>query len=104
MNDPIEAERLLQRLDAAGPPLILDVRSAWEYRRGRVPGARHVPFWRPLRLQRACRGKAEVVVICGHGPRAWMAAAWLRLAGTARPRLLRGHMSGWKRRGLPLER
>lgn len=105
MSTPIDADELRRRLSDEHPPTVLDVRSSWEFRRGRIAGARHAPFWQPWRLRRACDAAAgEVVVTCGHGPRAWMAAGYLRLTGDRSVRLLRGHMSGWLRRGLPLER
>ena len=85
-------------------PVILDVRSAAEYRRGHVPGARHVPFWRAFRETRQLPPAGEhVVLYCGHGPRAWIAAWQLRRRGWRRPRFLRGHMAGWRRAGLPEE-
>lgn len=79
--------------------VVIDVRSASEFRRGHVPGAVHLPFWaaafRPLPAS-----SAPVVVYCGHGPRAWIARALLRWRGTANVCLLEGHMAGWRRAGL----
>lgn len=44
MPAPIEADQLLRRLAAGPGPVVLDVRSLLEYRRGHIPGARHAPF------------------------------------------------------------
>ena len=87
---------------AAQPDMVIvDVRSALEYRRGHVPGAVHLPFWaaafRPLPAPAA---SAPIVVYCGHGPRAWIARTLLRWRGTANVCLLEGHMAGWRRAGL----
>jgi rhodanese-related sulfurtransferase len=95
----------LPRLCAAEPDtMILDVRSRFEYRRGHVPGAIHLPFWaaafRPLP---APSPTTQVVVYCGHGPRAWIAQALLRWRGAANVCLLQGHMAGWRRAGRPLQ-
>ena len=81
--------------------VIVDVRSVFEYRRGHVPGAVHLPFWaaafRPLR---APASPAPIVVYCGHGPRAWIARTFLRWRGVRDVCLLEGHMAGWRRAGL----
>jgi len=45
-----------------------------------------------------------VVVYCGHGPRAYLAGAALRRRGFERIVYLKGHMSGWRREALPVEK
>ena len=37
---------LLSLIDGGHAPAILDVRSEWEFKRGHVPGAVHIPFWK----------------------------------------------------------
>jgi rhodanese-related sulfurtransferase len=97
----IDPEALLAQIDRGRPPVIVDVRSGVEFRRGHVPGAVHVPFW--LAFWRSGRLRAApddpVVLYCGHGPRAWMAGALLRARGFRHVCCLRGHMAGWKGRG-----
>lgn len=100
-TDDIQPDELTARIDAGNAPLILDVRSKLEYDAAHVPGARHVPFWAiPWRWEEL-RGeeKREIVLYCGHGPRAMMAAAWLRRKGFAAVRLLSGHWAGWRGKG-----
>ena len=104
-SSAIEPEQLHRRIDRGEAPLILDVRTSWEYHRGHLPGAVHVPFWRiPEQAAELAHGADETVLLCGHGPRAWMAGVALRLAGHRGVRFLRGHMREWARRGLPVER
>jgi phage shock protein E len=100
------AADLMERIRAGIAPVILDVRSRGEFAGGHVPGARHIPFWQmsshvetlaPLKDQ-------EIVVYCGHGPRAHVAAAILRRAGFAHVSYLEGHMKRWRELSLPLER
>jgi rhodanese-related sulfurtransferase len=93
-------------IDAGAAPVILDVRSRREFTSGHVPAAMHVPFWSiPARIGDMPVSKdSRVVVYCGHGPRAWVARAVLRWNGFRDVALLEGHMSGWKRAGLPEER
>jgi rhodanese-related sulfurtransferase len=93
-------------IEAGGAPAILDVRSRWEFTRGHVPGALHIPFWRlPARVSALpVSRERSVVVYCGHGPRAWFAKAVLRSSGYTDVALLDGHMAGWRGAGLPEER
>jgi rhodanese-related sulfurtransferase len=86
-------------------PVIIDVRSSYEYRRGHVPGALHIPFWKTFLPvdELSCSRDRPLVVYCQHGPRAVIAAIALRRAGYAEVRYLDGHMSGWERAGLPLD-
>jgi rhodanese-related sulfurtransferase len=95
----ITPSALLARIDGGAAPAILDVRSRWEFGRGHVPGAIHVPFWRIGARRAAVRAAADetVVVYCGHGPRAWIAAAALRRLGFRRVTLLASHWRGWRR-------
>ena len=100
-------EQLLATLDSSAvAPVVVDVRSRWEFKRGHVPRAVHVPFWlMPARLRGARDSRdVAVVVYCGHGPRAWFARAVLRWNGFRHVALLEGHMSRWKREGWRQER
>lgn len=100
------AADLARMLSFKKPPCILDVRSGIEYRTGHIPGALHAPSWRLLlRLVALPREKdAPLVVTCEHGPRAQLARSLLGLAGYTNVVLLDGHMAGWRRAGLPMER
>jgi rhodanese-related sulfurtransferase len=99
----VSAARLMQTLQRGEAPPILDVRSGCEVSRGHVPGAIHIPFWTlPLRVHEITASRDRpIVVYCGRGPRAWFAAAVLRVAGFRRVCYLKGHMWKWKRSGLP---
>jgi rhodanese-related sulfurtransferase len=93
---------LVARIASGTPPVVLDVRSRAEFERGHVPGALHAPFLQVRRRARALQLSpgAELVVYCGHGPRARIAAAVLSRAGFSRVQLLDGHWAGWTRAGL----
>jgi rhodanese-related sulfurtransferase len=99
----IDPGTLTDRIGAGTAPVILDVRSGWEFARGHVPGALHVPFWRvDSHIDRIAAGPDdEVVVYCGHGPRAAWAAAALRRRGFRRVLDLTGHWTRWAREGRP---
>ena len=83
---------------------ILDVRSAWEYERGHVPGARRVPFWSPSELSNLqIPHDAPIVIYCELGPRAAWAKWTLQWAGFRNVRYLDGHMAGWREAYFPQE-
>lgn len=105
MADRVTPEALHAAIDTGTAPVIVDVRTRREYDAGHVPDAIHVPFYTLLVRQDDVPGPPErpVVVYCEHGPRAGVARLALRLAGFTDVRYLDGHMSGWKRRGLPQE-
>jgi rhodanese-related sulfurtransferase len=99
-------EDLLASAELRAAPVVLDVRSRAEFVRGHVPGAVHVPFWR-LWLSAhdvPATPTDPVVVYCGHGPRARIAAAALRRHGFRHISCLAGHMTGWRKKRLPIER
>jgi rhodanese-related sulfurtransferase len=99
---PITAAELLARIDAGQAPTIIDVRSEWEFRKGHVPGAIHLPFWTigAHLAEIPSQARTDVVLYCGHGPRAWRAGAVLRRSGFKNVTYLQGHMHGWRGAGL----
>jgi rhodanese-related sulfurtransferase len=98
----ITGSELLARIAAEQAPAILDVRSAWEFRQGHGPGAIHIPFWTvgAHLVEIPARTGDEVVVYCGHGPRAWRAGGVLKRHGFKNVIYLHGHMHGWRQAGL----
>jgi rhodanese-related sulfurtransferase len=100
----MDARELLRRIESHGAPVIVDARSGLEFRRGHVPGAIHAPWLKILfHTARLPEDRdVEIVIYCGHGPRAWIAMKLLRARGYRDTALLAGHMKGWKGAGLPL--
>jgi rhodanese-related sulfurtransferase len=97
----VTAEELDSALVSGRAPVIVDVRSRAEFRSGHVPGAINRPFW-ALAFSPP-RQPGPLVLYCGHGPRAHIAKALLRLRGVHDVSLLEGHMAGWRRDGRPEE-
>ena len=93
------ADELARAIDSGRPPAILDVRTAEEFAAGHVPGAINIPFnevgARAVEIPAA--HDTVVVVYCGHGPRAWLAARALRSRGFRRVEFLKGHWARWRR-------
>jgi rhodanese-related sulfurtransferase len=102
----LRGPRLLEKISSGWRPVILDVRSTFEYNAGHVPGARHVSFWTSIFSRKGLPADPNepVVVYCEHGPRAYIAAWGLKNAGFRDVHLLDGHMAGWRKDGLGIEK
>jgi len=100
----ITSADLVERLETADAPVILDVRSPEEYAEGHIPGAINVPYDQiPANLDSLeSFVSAEVVVYCRTGRRAGVAEKVLREAGFTRVLDLEGHMTSWNEAGLPV--
>jgi rhodanese-related sulfurtransferase len=102
----MQPRELVRRLASDTPPVVVDVRTGFEFRAGHIPGALHVPTWKILlRIDAvpADRG-TELVVLCALGPRAAVAKALLGWFGYRDVTLLKGHMALWRRCGHPVQR
>jgi phage shock protein E len=106
-SDPssMAPKELLDRMGSQDAPIVLDVRSPWEYQAGHVPGAynledRQVPY----RIEELKQLKdREIVVYCEVGPRARWVEGYLRQEGFTNVKHLVGDFSGWRRNGNPVE-
>ncbi|MGW8313245.1 MAG: rhodanese-like domain-containing protein [Desulfuromonadales bacterium] len=96
---------LVSRIEANRAPIILDVRSGHEYSSGHILGAVHAPLTVIAKVvAKVARGKSDLIILtCEHGPRAQIARGLLRWRGYQNIELLEGHMSGWRRSGLPVK-
>ncbi len=94
------------RKKSGTPPLVIDVRTGPEFCSGHIPGALHAPTLKILfrRVPLPADKGSLLVITCEHGPRAYLAAKLLGRFGYRNITLLEGHMAGWRRGGLPLER
>ena len=102
----ITPAELATLIEAGQSPLVIDVRSGWEYRAGHVPGAVHIPFWLAYSRVNAIESAKDrpVIVYCEHGPRAGIGKHALTREGFTQVRYLEGHMRGWRKAGLPIEK
>jgi phage shock protein E len=105
-EDSITGARLLERIDRGETLRILDVRSEGEFAAGHVPGAVNIPFTKLRSRMHDVPGTPvdELVLYCGHGPRAYIAATTLRHGGRKRIVYLSGHWAAWQDAGLRVER
>ena len=103
-SQDVSREALASRLAANDAPVLLDVRTAAEYREGHVSGALNVPV-EELAARHGVLGVArdrELVVYCKSGKRAARARDTLRSLGYTHVQLLEGSADAWRADGRPL--
>ena len=101
----IDARKLYEMLseEPSAQPLVLDVREAWEFQQGHVPGARLISLGDlPRHLDSLDPGR-PTAVICASGGRSQSAAAMLGQKGFERVYNIIGGTLGWMQQGLPVE-
>jgi hydroxyacylglutathione hydrolase len=105
-GDTMQPKDLLNCMKSKNPPVIIDVRTNFEFRAGHIPGAIHAPAWKILlRLARIPADRStKLEVTCEHGPRAQLAKGLLGMFGYRNVSLLEGHMTAWRNAGLPQEK
>jgi adenylyltransferase/sulfurtransferase len=93
----LEARELAALLEGDEPPLIVDVREAWEWEVDNLAarGSVHVPLERvPERLDELPTDR-PLVMVCRVGSRSAQAALWLRESGHPAVANLRGGLMAW---------
>ena len=98
----LEATQLINRSDA----LVVDLRSAEDYARGHILGARNIPL---ADLERRAaeldKHKAKPLIVhCADGNRAGGGVATLRAKGFGSVHNLAGGYAAWQQAGLPVEK
>ncbi|MCB1182576.1 sulfurtransferase [bacterium] len=94
----LTASELRDHLAAANePPLLLDVREEWEYGICRLEGSLLLPMGRLPAGIAHLEPARETVVICHHGIRSRMVAAFLERSGFTRVINLAGGVAAWAR-------
>ncbi len=79
------------------PPVILDVREAWEFEICNITGSLHIPMNQvPASLSSLDRDK-PLVVICHHGMRSLQVANYLVQSGFSNVTNLTGGIDAWAR-------
>lgn len=101
----IKGDELASRKVSDGQLAIVDVRSFDEYKSGHIPGAISIPFWSVFTRHSNIPSAHDepIVIYCENGPRAKLAKLALRMVGFKQVVYLTGHMSSWKKAGLPIE-
>ena len=98
----MEAKELVQRIESGDAPLVVDVRTKPEFKRGHIPGAVNAPLGKIL-AKSGDLPQEKMVITCHGGERAWIARKVLGHRGYRDTEALEGNMRHWKSAGLPLE-
>jgi rhodanese-related sulfurtransferase len=100
----IDVSQLRQRLAAAPPPFLLDVREPWEYLAGHVPGATLIPLSELEERVNEVPRDRPILAICHTGQRSLTAAGYLLHLGYPDVSNIDGGTAAWIERGYPVER
>ena len=97
----LQATHLINREDA----LVIDLRDAAEFGKGRILGAKSVPQAElERRAAELAKYKARPVILSGEGNKVLSAVEQLRKLGFEKVFLLSGGYGAWQQAGLPTEK
>jgi hydroxyacylglutathione hydrolase/adenylyltransferase/sulfurtransferase len=97
----LDPERVTALLAGASPPLLVDVREAYERDAGHIAGSDHIPLTALSQAAASFDRERPVVFYCRVGSRSLMAAQALRAAGYE-AYSMDGGLARWAREGRPL--
>lgn len=95
-----EAVRLMDNENA----VVVDTRSASEYKKGHILNAKHIPASGIVDRAREISRDTEhpIILYCNTGQSAQAAASKLQAKGYTRVHVLKGGIGGWESDGLPV--
>lgn len=98
----LSVHNLRERMRQGQAPTILDVRTPSEWQSGHIAGAVHLPLTDILEKNFSLPQDQEIVVCCGTGYRANIAASFLKQAGYSKVYSLAGGTFAWFNAGYEL--
>jgi rhodanese-related sulfurtransferase len=99
----VDPQVLNERLGAADPPLVIDVRTPDEFSSGHVPGAVSMPVPTVTRHLDEIRQAPDVVLYCNDTQFTKMAEQLLLKSKVKGFSHLEGGLTAWREQGLPVE-
>lgn len=91
----ITSQELRTEIDAAGKPVVVDLREPELYRAGHVPGAQNIPFDLFQQRMNELRPDARIVLVCHTGQMGDISGTLLAQQGYAKVSNLKGGMAAW---------
>jgi len=82
---------------------VVDVREDWEWKKGHVPGARHVVLSSILANPAASKFRDKTIFVCQVGERSAVASEMAVALGVKDVVNFKGGTKAWRDAGLPLE-
>lgn len=101
--EPMELNQLLKNCSNGDCPTIVDVREAWEYQQGHVPGAKLIPLGQLSKRLSELNPEKPIAVICASGSRSQSAAGLLGQKGFKTIYNVVGGTGAWMYSGLEVE-
>lgn len=95
MVDEVSVQELVALRAAATPPLVLDVREAWELEIARLPDVVHIPMNEIPDRRSELDPSQEIVVMCKSGGRSMRVAQYLASLGFNKVHNLAGGILAW---------
>jgi len=92
----LSGEELEAKLASSEPPLVVDVRDDWEFRRYHIPEAVHIPLDEIAMRTDEIDADREIVCVCEHGMRSETAAEFLMGSGYKRVSTMDGGMAAYE--------
>ncbi len=100
----IDPTTLAERLEDGDAPLVLDVRDADEFARGRIPGSVHIPYGQLSGRIGELPADRAIATVCSGGKRSGLAASILQREGFERiAHVGHGGVGTWRAAGRPVE-
>jgi phage shock protein E len=101
---PNVSPKALEQIYATGAVTVIDVREAWEYAEGHIPGATLIPLGElAQRIDEIPVGQ-PVVLVCRSDNRSGQAYRWLRQQGRENVHNMTGGMLAWQAAGYEMEK
>ena len=97
---PQEAREMIDN----GGVQVIDVRETWEFQKGHVPGAHHIPVSTVFARRAELARDRDLVFVCAVGQRSALACEMAAAAGLTRLYNLEGGTEAWVKAGLPVEK
>jgi rhodanese-related sulfurtransferase len=82
---------------------VIDVRDDWEWKRGHIPGAKHIVLDTIVKNPQAQKFRDRTLFVCAVGNRSAIAAEMAVALGSKDIVNFRGGTDAWRKAGLPLE-
>lgn len=95
---------LLYRVEKYPKPVIVDVRTAFEFKSGHIAGAIHFPLGSESKATKKIASTTPIILICKTGHRSHAAAHTLQKNGFTDLYQLEGGMDRWRKEKLPVEK
>ena len=94
-----EAKELIER----GEVSVIDVREDWEYAKGHIPEAKHIPLARIISAAQQHVEGDNLLFVCEVGQRSAVAAEFAAALGKQHLYNLEGGTTAWREMGYPVE-